>query len=44
MQERLKQKAIELLENGTVDRVLGWKTGEFFYDLTPAVFNSREEI
>ena len=44
MQERLKQKAIELLENGTVDRILGWKTGEFFYDLTPAVFNTREQI
>ncbi len=44
MQERLKQKAIELLENGTADRILGWKTGEFFYDLTPAVFNTREEI
>ena len=44
MQEMIKAKAIELLENGTVDRVLGWKAGEFFYDLTPAVFTSREEI
>ena len=44
MQEMIKAKAIELLENGTVDRVLGWKAGEFFYDLTPAVFKSREEI
>lgn len=44
MQERLKQKAIELLKSGTVDRVLGWKTGEFFYDLTPAVFESPEEM
>lgn len=44
MQERLKQKAIELLENGTADRILGWKAGEFFYDLTPAVFETREEI
>lgn len=44
MQERLKQKSIELLENGAVDRVLGWKTGEFCYDLTPAVFRSQEEI
>ena len=44
MQERLKQKAIELLENGTADRILGWKTGEFFYDLTPAVFKTKEEI
>ncbi len=44
MQEVIKAKAIELLENGTVDRVLGWKAGEFFYDLTPAVFTSKEEI
>ena len=44
MQERLKQKAIELLSTGTVDRVLGWKTGEFCYDLTPAVFHSAEEV
>lgn len=44
MQERLKQKALELLNNGTVDRVLGWKVGEFFYDLTPAVFTSAEQI
>ena len=44
MQELIRQKAIELLERGVVDRVLGWKAGEFFYDLTPAVFRSREEI
>ena len=44
MQELIRQKAIELLENGTVDRVLGWKAGEFFYDLTPAVFQTRQEI
>ena len=44
MQERLKQKAIELLNNGTVDRVLGWKTGEFCYDLTPSIFHTPEEV
>ena len=44
MQQRIKEKALELLSAGTVNRVLGWKTGEFFYDLTPAVFNSAEEI
>ena len=44
MQEMIKAKAIELLENGTVDRVLGWKAGEFFYDLTPAVFTTKEEV
>ena len=44
MHEMIKAKAIELLESGCVNRVLGWKTGEFFYDLTPAVFTTREEI
>ena len=33
----VKEKALALLQSGTVDRVLGWKAGEFFYDLTPAV-------
>ncbi len=44
MQERLKNKAMELLTGGTVDKVLGWKAGDFFYDLTPAVFESAEEV
>jgi len=44
MQEIMKQKAIELLENGSVNRVLGWRAGAFVYDLTPAVFTSKEDI
>ena len=44
MQERLKQKAIELLSSGAVNRILGWKAGEFCYDLTPGVFTSAEEV
>ena len=44
MQARLKQKAIALLKDGIVDRVLGWKTGEFCYDLTPAAFHTPEEV
>ncbi len=44
MQQKIKEKALELLSGGTVNRVLGWKAGEFFYDLTPAVFNSTEEV
>lgn len=44
MQEEIINKAIELLENGTVSRVIGWKKGEFTYDITPAVFESAEEI
>ncbi len=42
--EVLLSKAIELLENGTVSSVLGWKRGEFDYDITPAVFNTAEEL
>jgi len=44
MQESVKAKAIELLSSGKANRVLGWKTGEFFYDLTPALFTSPEEV
>ena len=47
MQEIMKQmekRAIELLEDGTVDRVLGWSAGEFVYDVTPAVFRSADEV
>lgn len=44
MQDRMIHRAAELLQNGTVNRVLGWKTGEFEYDITPAVFESTEEL
>ena len=44
MQAMMEKRAIELMENGTVDRVLGWSAGEFIYDVTPAVFESVEEI
>ena len=40
----LIEKAASLLENGTVDRVLGWKAGEFSYDVTPAVFTSVKDL
>ena len=40
----LADKASALLKSGTVDRVLAWKRGEFDYDLTPALFESAEEI
>lgn len=42
--EILIAKAVELLQNGTVDRVLGWQAGEFDYDLTPAVFETPEQL
>ncbi len=40
----LVDKAKELLANGTVDRVYGWKKGDFAYDVTPALFRSAEEL
>ena len=36
--EMLIEKASALLAEGKVDRVLGWKNGEFSYDVTPFVF------
>lgn len=42
--EALINKASELLESGTVDRVLGWKTGEFSYDVIPGIFNNTVEL
>lgn len=37
-------KAKEMLASGKVNRVLGWQKGLFDYDITPAVFESTEEI
>ncbi len=42
--DMLIEKAVSLLENGTVKCVIGWKKGEFAYDVTPALFESAEEI
>ena len=40
----LVDRAVALMADGTVDRVLGWKVGEFAYDVTPAVFRSADEL
>jgi ferredoxin len=42
--EILIQKASELFESGAINRVLGWKKGEFAYDVTPGVFSCKEEM
>ncbi len=42
--DALIEKAESLLSNGTVVKVLGWKKGEFDYDVTPAIFTSAEEM
>ncbi len=41
---KMLQRAKELLANGEVARVIGWKKGEFFYDPTPAAFETAEEL
>ncbi|MBO5869507.1 MAG: 4Fe-4S dicluster domain-containing protein [Clostridia bacterium] len=40
----LVEKAISMLENGDVCSVLGWRKGEFDYDITPAVFTDKDDI
>ena len=42
--DRILSRAKELLADGTVNRVLGWKKGEFCYDVSPAVFYNEEEL
>ncbi len=42
--KQLIDKAVSLLNNNTVSAVLGWKRGEFDYDITPAIFTSADEI
>ena len=44
MQEIMIKKAEALLAEGKVNRVLGWKKGEFCYDVTPAVFADAEQM
>ncbi len=42
--EQLIDRAAALLADGTVCAVLGWKKGEFDYDMTPAVFETEAEL
>ncbi len=44
MRNVLVDKAVSSLENGTVSCVLGWRKGEFDYDITPSVFSTVEDI
>lgn len=44
MRDTLVNKASEHLCNGTVERVLGWKKGEFDYDITPGIFTAKNQL
>ena len=39
--EEILSKCRSLLEDGAADRVLAWESGEFCYDVTPAVFTKE---
>ena len=41
---RIKARAIELLSDGTVARVIGWEKGETETDWSPALFETAEEM
>ena len=43
MQE-LMNRAKELLADGTVARVLGWKAGDLSYNPEPAFFETEESL
>ena len=42
IREKMLARVKELIADGTADRVVGWKTGEFVYDVTPAVFGADD--
>ncbi len=44
IEKLIVEKATALLTDKTVDRVIGWKKGEFVFDPSPATFNSVEEL
>ena len=44
MQRQIIERAKELLSDGTVVRVLGWKKGDLGYNHEPAYFESAEEL
>ena len=44
MQDKLIARAKELLAEGKVQKVVGWKKGLFEDDITPAVFTTAEEL
>ena len=44
VEELIVKRAGELLASGEIDKVIGWKKGEFYFDPSPAVFTSAEEL
>ncbi|MBR6767600.1 MAG: 4Fe-4S dicluster domain-containing protein [Clostridia bacterium] len=42
--KKIKARALSLLSDGTVKRVLGWETGETAWDWSPALFETEKEM
>ena len=42
--EMLIEKAQSLFSEGKITRAIGWKAGEFSYDVTPFVFENAEQM
>lgn len=40
----VRERAQRALATGEVERVFAWRRGEFWYDVTPAVFETAEEV
>ena len=40
----MRERAAQLLESGEAQRVLGWRAGDFSYDLTPSFFETRDDL
>jgi len=41
--ERVKKRLSEVIADGTANRFIGWKKGEFYHDQTPAVFTNAND-
>ncbi len=44
MQKQMIEKAVELLSSGEIKRIVGWRRGEFSYDVSPSVFTDAEDL
>ncbi len=44
LEMKIIEKAKSLLNSGEVNRVIGWKKGEFYHDPSPATFESVESL
>ena len=44
VEQKMRERPKELLDNGTVARVVGWKKGDFCFDPSPATFETAGDL